>query len=280
MAPDSKIRAAAEYDAGAALMHLEDWDGAIAVLDAFRETHPDHELREEATKQLAHLHREQGRVDVAAVEYERIAREADSDEVRREALQVAGELHAEAGARDRAVAAYRRYLELYPEPLELAVETHDRIAALHASDNDRDAHHAELRRIVELDHRAGAQRSDRIRFLAAKAALELTADTYDRFAKLSLTLPFERSLATKQARMREALDAFGALVDYEVAEVTAAATFYMAEIYRNFSASLIDSERPAQLSGRRAARVRRHARGGGLPVRGEGDRPSTRRTSS
>jgi len=34
------------------------------------------------------------------------------------------------------------------------------------------------------------------------------------------------------------------LVAYEVAEVTAAATYYMAQVYLNFSASLIDSERP------------------------------------
>lgn len=38
------------------------------------------------------------------------------------------------------------------------------------------------------------------------------------------------------------------LVSYEVAEVTAAATFYIAEIYFGFSDSLINSERPSGLS--------------------------------
>jgi len=47
--------------------------------------------------------------------------------------------------------------------------------------------------------------------------------------------------------MNEALDAFGALVDYEVAEVTAAATFYMAEVYADFSRALVESERPTDL---------------------------------
>jgi hypothetical protein len=45
-----------------------------------------------------------------------------------------------------------------------------------------------------------------------------------------------------------AMGAFEGLVDYEVAEVTAAATFYLAEIYFEFSAALLDSERPAGLS--------------------------------
>jgi hypothetical protein len=37
------------------------------------------------------------------------------------------------------------------------------------------------------------------------------------------------------------------LVDYEIADVTAAATFYMAETYLDFSRALTESERPADL---------------------------------
>jgi hypothetical protein len=39
------------------------------------------------------------------------------------------------------------------------------------------------------------------------------------------------------------------LVDYEIADVTAAATFYMAETYFDFSRSLKESERPADMKG-------------------------------
>ena len=42
--------------------------------------------------------------------------------------------------------------------------------------------------------------------------------------------------------------AFENLVEYEVASVTAAATFYIAEIYLEFSAALLSSERPSGLS--------------------------------
>jgi hypothetical protein len=48
--------------------------------------------------------------------------------------------------------------------------------------------------------------------------------------------------------MDTAMAAFEALVDYEVPEVTAAATYYIAEIYFRFSAALLNSERPAGLS--------------------------------
>ena len=57
--------------------------------------------------------------------------------------------------------------------------------------------------------------------------------------------------------MDAALDAFGRLVDYEVGEVTAAATFYMAEIYSDFSRALIESERPADLEPAELQELRR-----------------------
>ena len=129
-------------------MRLEAWDEAVAVLDAFREAHPDHELHGEATKQLANLHREQGELERAAIEYERIADE--DEEARREALLVAGELYAEAEVPERAIAVYRDYVEHYPEPLEIAVETRFKIAALHdASWATAESRLVQLRWIVD-----------------------------------------------------------------------------------------------------------------------------------
>ena len=248
VAPSSPIRAGAEYDAGAALIVLEDWDAAIRVLDRFRETHPEHELQGEATRKLATVYRGQGQLSLAAAEYELIAAEADEEELRREALLVAAELYEEAGVLDRALDVFRRYVERYPEPLELAVEARFKIAGLYEGMGDSESRHAELRRIVEIDRGAGAERTDRIRTLAARSALVLTESLFDRFAEVKLVLPFAHSLKQKQRRMDEALSGFGRLVDYEVGDVTSAATFYMAEIYRDFSQSLLDSERPSDLS--------------------------------
>jgi hypothetical protein len=60
--------------------------------------------------------------------------------------------------------------------------------------------------------------------------------------------PFEKSLQEKQRLMNETLGALGSLVDYQVGEVTAAATFYMAEVYFDFNRALLDSERPTDLA--------------------------------
>ena len=48
--------------------------------------------------------------------------------------------------------------------------------------------------------------------------------------------------------MKTAIDKYNKLVDYEVGDVTAAATYQLAEIYFHFSRALMESERPADLN--------------------------------
>jgi tetratricopeptide (TPR) repeat protein len=249
VAPTAKIRAAAEYDAGAALIHLEAWNEAAAVLDAFRTTYPEHELNRDATKQIALVYRKAGQLSRSADEYERVAAESDNPELRAEALLLAGQLHEEATNPDRALAVYLRYVEQFPKPVETAVETHFKIAEIYQRKSDTTNYHHSLEQIVQIDAAAGSERTARTRFLAGRSALVLAQQTYETFASLQLLQPFEQSLAEKQRRMTAATDAFGRLVDYQVGEITAAATYYLGEIYRDFSRSLRESERPAGMTG-------------------------------
>jgi TolA-binding protein len=246
-APTSEIRPAAEYDAGAALARLEDWAGAARVLESFREAYPDHELHREATKQMAFVFRQEGDAVRAAAEYERVAAEAQDPEVRREALLLAGELYETAKVEDRALDVYLRYVSDFASPIETAVETRFKIAQIFKEMGDEPSYHEQLGQIVEVDAAAGDERTPRIRYLAAQSALVLTEGLYHRFEEVELVQPFEQNLQEKQWRMNAAIEKFSQLVDYEVAEVTAAATFYMAEVYSDFSQSLIASERPAGL---------------------------------
>jgi tetratricopeptide (TPR) repeat protein len=247
-APTSAIRTVAEYDAATALIRLEDWDMASGVLETFRSDNPEHELNSEATKQLAMVYHESGDLERSAGEHERIAAEATDPELGREALLTAGELYDEVGAAADAVRVYEEYVLLYPYPLDLAMETRTRLAELFKGQSDYGRYFAALNAIVAADREAGSKRTDRSRFLAARAALVLAEEHFKHFAALKLAQPFEESLAEKQRRMDESLAAFEALVAYEVAEVTAAATYYIGEIYLDFSAAMTGSERPLGLT--------------------------------
>ena len=211
------------------------------------DAYPAHPLHKEATRQVAFVYRQSGQLGRAAGEYERIASEADDPALRGEALLVAGELYEQSKDVPRALASYGRYVAEFPQPVEAAVETRQKIATLHQSQNDVARYHAELEAIVRADAEAGATRTGRTRTLAARAALVLAEKTYAEFAAVRLRQPFETSLQVKQRLMGALTDALDALVEYEIAEVTAAATWYMAETYADFSRALMDSERPADL---------------------------------
>ena len=246
-APTSTIRAAAEYDAGAALIRLQDWNAAVAVLEAFRGTFPKHTLRPEADKQIANAYRQSGQLSRAAGEYDRLASQSADPGLRREALLVAGDLYAQSNGRDRALDAYQRYVSEFPKPVDTALETRFKMAEMYKAAKDEPAYHKQLKEIVRLDAGAGRDRNGRTRTIAARSSLVLAEQLYRSFVAVKLRQPFEASLKEKQQRMDVTIDAMGDLVEYQIAEVTAAATFYMAETYSNFSRSLLDSERPADL---------------------------------
>jgi tetratricopeptide (TPR) repeat protein len=248
MAPTSKIRATAEFDAAAALIHLKDWVMAASVLTGFRDVFPGHDLLPEVTKKIAYVYREDGKLAQAASEYERIERESLDPEVRREALLIAAELHEEAGSRDSALDVYIRYVEYFPRPVELNLETRSRIAEMLNEANDRESYLKELGTIVFIDATAGDDRTVRTRFLAAHAALILAEPGYDRFVEVRLEQPFDVNLRRKRDLMKATTQEFSKLIDYEIGDVTAAATFYLAEIYAHFSVALMESERPSGLS--------------------------------
>jgi tetratricopeptide (TPR) repeat protein len=246
-APTSVIRAAAEFDAGAALIRLEDWTEAVSVLEAFRSAFPDHELKLEASKQIANAYRQSGQLLRAAGEYDRLSTQSTDPALRSEALLVAGDLYAQSNSRDRALDAYGRYVTEFPKPVETALETRVKIADMRKAANEESLYHKELEEIVRIDADAGTERTGRTRTIAARSALVLAEQKYRELLTIKLRQPFETSLKTKQERMDVTIEAMGKLVEYEIADVTAAATYYMAETYFDFSRSLVESERPTDL---------------------------------
>jgi tetratricopeptide (TPR) repeat protein len=204
-------------------------------------------LQLEATKQVAYAYRENGQLSRAADEYDRVAFQSADPALRSEALLVAGDLYAQSNAKDRALDAYIRYVNEFPRPVETALEIRFKIAEMYKTAHDESLYHNELKEIVRIDGSAGAERTNRTRTLAARSALVLAEQLYGEFVAVKLRQPFETSLQDKQHRMETTIEALGRLVDYGIDDMTAAATYYMAESYFNFSRSLVESERPADL---------------------------------
>ena len=203
--------------------------------------------RETAAK-LALAYLTSGANVLAANEFDRIATADGSPETRRDALWQAAELYAGAGETVAARATYARYVEQYPEPVNEAIEVQYTLAELATEMDDYPERMRWLSAIVEADGLAGAARTDRTRYLAAHAALELSVPARDAFNAVRLVVPLQDSLSLKRERMERALEAYRAAADYGVAEVTTAATFEIANLYHALSSDLFESERPEGLT--------------------------------
>lgn len=249
VAPGAKIRATAEYDAAASLIVLKEWAAVATVLESFRQSYPDNELQSDITKKLAVVYKENKQYLKAAAEFERIETENPKDEtLRREALSQAAELYEQAEVKAKALLVYQKLVEYFPLPIEGAIESRQKIADIYLAQGKKKKYIAQLKEIVGTDATGGTGRTDRTKYLAAKAALILAEPKLTAFNKVALTKPFKKNLKKKKRLMRSAIDTYTKLVDYQVGDVTAAATYYIAEIYRDFSVALIESERPTNLN--------------------------------
>jgi tetratricopeptide (TPR) repeat protein len=248
LAPGAAIRETAEFDAGALLVGLKDWPRAISVLESFRGAYPSSVRQADVTRNLALSYLEGGHPGQAAGEFERIADSgAETPDVQRNALWQAAELYEKSDQRSRAMASYENYVRRFPAPLAEAMEARQKLAD-HAQDlGDLPGRREWLDRIVTADRDAGGARTDRSRYLAALATLELTSANRDAFQSIPLVAPLARTLADKKTAMERALAGYQAATTYAVAEVTTAATFEMGELYRRLAADLMKSERPANL---------------------------------
>lgn len=250
VAPDSKIRSTATYDAAALLVANQSWDRAIPVLEGFRRDFPNDKLTADVTRNLAVAYSSAGRSGEAAVEFERIAMSATEDPaVRREAVMQAADLYAKANNPTKSVAMLEKFVADYPQPVTESMEARQRLAELAAQRGDTMRVAYWQKEIVKADREAGAQRTDRTRFLAAKAQLALAAPARDAFRGVRLTAPLKKSLVAKRQALDAAIKAYKDAADYRVAEVTTAATYETAELYRILGKDLMESERPKSLSG-------------------------------
>jgi tetratricopeptide (TPR) repeat protein len=248
LAPGSSIRETAEFDACALLVSLKDWTRAIPVLESFRASFPASARQADVTRNLALAYLEGGRPGDAAGELERIAAsEAETPDEQRSALWQAAGLYEETAQTARAMTAYATYVQRFPAPLAEAIEARQKLADHARATGDYLGRRQWLEGIVAADRDAGIARSDRSRYLAAVATLELTEASRDVFRSIPLVAPLPSSLADKKAAMERALAGYQAAASYAVADVATAATYEMGELYRGLAADLMKSERPAEL---------------------------------
>jgi tetratricopeptide (TPR) repeat protein len=248
LAPTSKVRSSADFDAAALLITQKQWDRAIVVLEGFRRNFPQSPLQTDVTRNLAVAYSETNHPGQAAVEFEQMAASPkETPEVQREATLQAADLYDKAGNTPKARAMLEAFIKHFPQPLNPAMEARNKLSVYATKAGDFGNRDYWLRDIIAADRAAGPARTDRSRALAARATLSFAAPTREQFKSIKLVAPLKKSLAEKRKAMEAALKAYEAAADYQVAEVTTAATYESAELYRQLGKDLMSSERPKNL---------------------------------
>ena len=248
LAPTSKVRSSADFDAAALLVTQKQWDRAIPVLEGFRRNFPDSPLQADVTRNLAVAYLAANKPSQAAVEFEQISQSPkETPDVQREATLQAADLYDKAGNPGKSRAMLEAFVKHFPQPLNPAMEARNKLTLIAVKAGDYSGRDFWLRDIIAADRSAGAARTDRSRALAAKATLTLASPAREEFKNIKLVVPLKKSLAEKRKAMEAALKAYEAAADYQVAEVTTAATYESAELYRQLGKDLMSSERPKNL---------------------------------
>jgi cellulose synthase operon protein C len=248
VAPGSKITATSQYDAAAALIGAQQWEQAITVLEAYRHDNPKSEYAADVDRKLAVAYEQSGHTAQAAAQYEQISNNRQEDRaVVREAIVKAADLYARSGDTTRSEAMLERLVHDYPTPVADAIEVRQRLLDAAVKSGKLERQRYWQHEIVKADAGAGSERTDRTRYLAARAQLTLAEPTRDAFRAVKLVAPLKQTLAAKKKAMEAAIAAYKEVAAYNVAETTTAATFETAELYRGLAADLMASERPKKL---------------------------------
>jgi len=248
VAPQSAVRATAQYDAAAALIGLKDWDGAARTLEDFRQRYPNHALQADVGQKLTVAYLEQQQWAPAAAELERVAASHQDLQVARSSLWQAAELYDKGGSGAFAAKAYGQYVRRFPQPLEPAVEARWRMARIAKAEAQSAREFTLMQEIFQADQTGGEARTARTRYLGATAALALAEPAFEAYRKVALVEPLAKQLKLKKARLEDVLKAYAVAADYGVADVSTAATFQVASLYQDFGRALMGSQRPKKLN--------------------------------
>jgi TolA-binding protein len=246
LAPTSSIRVNAEYDAAVVLAQAQLWDKAIPVLNRFIQLYPNHKFSKNAVETLALGYESTGKLTNAAATYVEIYNRETDPEKKRALVWQTAETYEKAKKQESAIDVYKQYVQLYPQPVEQAVEARLRIADYYQRQKKTDLRHHWLNEIIKAD--AAGPSTERTQYLAAKASLELAEPVYLQYQQVKLVLPLKPNLKKKKELMERSIEVYTKAANYGVAEVTTASTYRIAEIYRDFSKGLFNSERPKGLS--------------------------------
>jgi len=248
VSPKSAFSAQAEYDAATAFIKLEQWKRAIPVLEGFRQNYPGHKLQSGVNVKLAVAYEKVGLYSKAAREVFSIGDASNDNELKKEAYWNAATLYEQDGNKRSAINTYKKYVRAFPKPIEQAMEGKQKLVDIYYSQGQLEKRKYWLKNIIASYDKNKLKLSERSLFIVANASIILADESIALYKSAKLKLPLKKSLRKKKQLMKKSLKAYEKVAEVGVAQFTTASTYRVAEIYQELGSSIMDSQRPKQLS--------------------------------
>lgn len=247
-APGTEAVPNSVIEATVLMANAKRWPEVIVLLEEFPRRFPGHKLAATVPVRIAVAYESDGKFLKAADTLEGLSQTETDEQLARAMLWRAAELREKGERVPDAVATFERYLKRYPQPVEKATEVRQLLADYATKASDLPTRDRWLSELITVAKTPAGLESVRVRFLAAKAAVQFGDDNAALFSNIRLTQPLDKSLAEKRKSMEGALRWFEDASRFGVLEVTTNATYKTAEIYRSMAKEIMASERPKGLN--------------------------------
>jgi tetratricopeptide (TPR) repeat protein len=245
LTPDSSIRVTAQFDAATMLLELEQWSRAIIELKELAALYPKHELAVEFPRKLAFAYEKNEQWAFAAEAYLGLSKNDPDAEVRREGLFLAATMFEKNKNYATSIDHFKDYDATYEKPFSSRIEARYHLATLYEKLGETENHLFWLKRLIEADQKAGAQRTERSQWLAAWANIKYGDYYAADFSSTKLYLPLVKSLPAKNKLLDSAIKQYQSAADYGILEFVTMSSFKVAHLYQQFAQELRNSPKPA-----------------------------------
>lgn len=248
LAPNSKVRATAQYDAVALLLGLENWTRAIPEILELQAKFPDHKMAVEFPRILAFAYEKSEQWALAAEAYMVVHKNDPDEDKKREALFYSADMQEKNKNHATAAKLFKRYAYQYEQPFDMRMEARYHTAINYKEMGDINKELYWLRRIVDGDKKGGSQRTDRSKWLAAWSNTEYGDYFAVEFNKTRLRLPLVKSLPKKNEFLQSAIQRYQSAADYGFLEFVTQSSYKIGNLYQIFTKELRNSPIPNGLS--------------------------------
>lgn len=253
--PESEYHQSAAYQQISLQLEQQNLPEAISLMQAYQQRYPDSAEQPAITTAMLNSYEQledwQSAADLISQQVARLPVGAEQQAL---LYKVAG-YYWQAGNSEAARLAYRSYANQYPQPHLPAQEARARLVQLYQAQNDVSRRNFWYQKMVTAEQQLTDQQnadqqaagSERTRYLAADAALQLGLHSSMLFSAVSLKQPLRDNLKIKQTHMTAAIKLLQTSMSWQVADFYSQAQYQIASLYQQMAAALLNSERPKGL---------------------------------